>query len=654
MPLAERHGDVIAVFTRWTEAELIKEIPGSRWSATEKVWTVPLTWAACLQLRGQFGDNLTVGPLLDEWSRAELTRRVQPARELRTKIERTVGYPDALYDFQTSGVEFLIRSEGALLSDDMGLGKTAQLLATLQRLIDIDPGVALPALVICPNSVKRGWADQVTKWGTQVTPYVVTGSAAQRRKLLTEAKTDPSALVIINLEAVRQFSRLAPYGSTNLARCRECSPHHGQETITATRCEVHPKELNDLGLRTVIVDESHRLKDPSSKQTRACWAVAHGPTVRWRFALTGTPIANHIGDLWSIMHLIAPKEYPVKTKYVTRYALQAWNAFGGMDIVGVHPTHANEFYNVLDPRFRRTPKALVLSQLPPVVRTTRYVDMSPKQAKAYRDMESRFITRLDNGELLVVGGNLENATRLLQLSSSYCDVEWVAEPLTSDHHCSCYSRGLGAHVDDCSQARKLRVSLREPSTKLDDLEAAYDELGGKPVIVSAESRKLIELAAARFKRRGVPHGLIVGGMSDFDRQSVIERFRTNELNVVLMTIKAGGTGTDGLQHADTLFCIQRSWSLVDNLQMEGRVNRIGSEKHSSINVVDFVTRDSIEVTQVDRLLEKYERLEEINRDRARLRATGAPTHELHALDSVETTLLHTNLGVPHVSWGADE
>lgn len=657
MPLVERHGDHIAVFTRWTEAELVKEIPGSRWDATSKVWTVPLTWAACLQLRGQFKDDLTVGPELNAWSHDEFTRRVHPARELRAKIDRTSGYPDALYDFQTSGVEFLITSESALLSDDMGLGKTAQLLATLQRLIDRaagDVSDVLPALVVCPNSVKRAWESQVARWETNVVPYVVTGSAAQRRKLLASAKDDPRALVIINIEAVRQFSRLAPYGSVNLTRCRVCSPHHGQEGVTATRCEVHPKELNELGFRTVIVDECHRLKDPLSKQTRACWAVAHGPTVRRRYALTGTPIANHIGDLWSIMHLIAPTEYPVKTKYVTRYGLQAWNAFGGMDIVGVHPTHAQEFYNVLDPRFRRTPKSLVLTQLPPVVRTTRWVNMSSKQAKAYRELEDRLVTRLENGEVLVAQNNLTNAMRLLQLSSSYCDVEWLSAPLTAQSPCSCHGLGFSEHVDDCAWARRLSVTLREPSTKLDELEAAYDELGGKPVVISAESRQLIELAATRFKKRGVPHGLIVGGMSDFDRQRVIERFRADELNVVLMTIKAGGTGTDGLQHADTLFCVQRSWSLIDNLQMEGRVSRIGSERHSSINVVDFVTRDTVECTQISRLLEKYERLEEINRDRVRLRESGVHERDMRDLDSAEALVLQSNLGVPSVdSFGDD-
>lgn len=644
MPHAERRDDVITVATKYTEKDQIKQIPGSRWDKNAQVWTVPLTWAACIQLRGVFGQELTIGPLLQQWSYDEYTQRVIPATQLRTVITRVNDdlYDSRLYDFQTAGAEFMRVGGSALLGDDMGMGKTPQILAVLKALTTIGED-AFPALVICPNSVKPGWVKQAHQWNIDCNPYVVAGSAKQRRDVLAAAQRDKKALVIINIEAVRLFSRLAPYGSTSLKACRECRAH-GEEKIKPPQCEVHLKELNNFGFSSVILDEAHRIKDPSSKQTRAVWAVGHDASVKRRLALTGTPIADNVGDLWSIMHFLAPDEYPTKSRFVDRYALMAWNPFGSMDIVGINPQTKEEFFKILDSRFRRTPKALVLDQLPHVVRATRWVDMSPKQERAYRELEKSLITRLDDGQVMIAPNNLVNATRLLQLSSSYCNVEWVNAPDDCPNHQD--EPHLKGKMPCCETHMKCIVTLAEPSTKLDEMENAYDDLG-KPVIIAAMSRQLIELAANRFKKRKIPFGMIVGGMNDFDRDLAIRRFVDGYHNIILMTIQAGGTGVDGLQHADTLFCLQRSWSMIENVQLDGRVDRIGSEKHDSVTIVDFVTRNTIEeTTQYPRLIEKYERLEEINRDRLRLLRQGATQNDLHTLDAEENRIMNSNLGAP--------
>lgn len=87
MPHAERRDNVIAVTTMWTEKEMIKQVPGARWDKDNSVWTVPLSWAACLQLRGMFGQELSVGDELAKWSMDELTKRVAPASQLRASKE---------------------------------------------------------------------------------------------------------------------------------------------------------------------------------------------------------------------------------------------------------------------------------------------------------------------------------------------------------------------------------------------------------------------------------------------------------------------------------------------------------------------------------------------------------------------------------------
>jgi len=662
VPHAEISGDRIALQTVWTEKDLVKLVPGSRWDHDGRVWTVPLSWAACLQLRGVFGAAFTVGPELQAWSWSEYTNRVTPAVELRSQLASTGPALPAeladLYDFQTCGVRFMDVAGDALLSDEVGTGKTIQMLSVL-RLHELtaahadggeDAG-ALPALVVCPNSVKTGWARQAERWLPGVTPYVVRGGAAARKKILESAKGDPSALVIVNIEAVRLLSRVASFGSIRLKRCRECDPRNGEEKITSSRCEVHHKELNDFGFRTVIVDEAHRIKQPQSIQARAVWAVGHDPSVHRRWALTGTPIANHVGDLWSIMHFLKPDEYPTKSAFVDRYALQAWNPFGGLDIVGVNPQTRDEFFKILDPRFRRTLKAQVLDQLPPVVREERYVEMTPRQKKAYAELESQLITRLADGQLLVARNNLVRATRLLQLASSYATVEYVIEPCRGldlsapGGHCrSCETYVTTPVEDDPTRHVRTVVKLTEPSPKLDALEEMLDELGDKPVVIAAESRQLIDLAAARMDRRGESYGMITGPRSEYERQRDLDRFRRGELRAMLITSGAGGEGVDGLQYADTLIVLQRSWKMITNVQLDGRMHRIGSERHESVTIIEIICEDSIEQTVLyPRFAVKLARLEEITRDRARLAALGAPTHHL---DELESAILASDLGAP--------
>lgn len=489
----------------------------------------------------------------------------------------------------------------------------------MTRLHDEVDGTGLPALVICPNSVKYHWANAAKVWLPQCTPFVLDGTLVKKRKTLKEAAKTRNALVIVNIESVRLFSRLAPYGSVRLKRCRQCDPKHGDEGLKSSRCDVHPKELNDFDFKVVILDEAHRIKAPTAQQTRAIWQVMHQESVKFRWALTGTPIANHPGDLWSILHAVAPEEYPTKSKWLDRYALMAWNAFGGLEVVGIRPDTRDEFFKQLDPRFRRVLKAVVLPQLPPKVRSTRYVEMSTAQARMYREMEKGLVTRTPDGQLLVASTQLAAHTRLMQLSSSSVKVTKV----------------------DPDDPTTWEVELVEPSPKIDALEEILDELGvlsreydGPPVLVAAEHKQLINLAAKRLDKLGVRYALVTGDVSPYERQKALDALRARTIRVLMFTNKAGGVGMD-MSASDTLINLQRSWSLVDERQKEDRNHRIGSEIHECVRIIDVITRDTVEEDQVKTLLEKLERLEEITRDRAALLARDphAITGELDAAEA---------------------
>jgi SNF2 family DNA or RNA helicase len=449
--------------------------------------------------------------------------------------------------------------------------------------------------------MKTTWSRELRVWNKYAVPYVVMGTAAQRRKIITQATEDPDAVIVVNIESLRQYTRLAPYGSLALRKCRVCDPRSGEESITAAKCEKHPKEFNAIPFRTVIFDEAHRMQDPKSKQTRAAWAVMHQPSVEVRQAATGTVIGTDLSNLWPIMHGIAPEDYPTRSKWMDRYAEYMWSAFGTMDVVGINPATRDEFHTILNTRMRRIPKELVLHELPPIVRQQRFVEMSAKQKKAYDQLSASFMTRLEDGTVLVTGDYLERNTRLLQFSSSYVEVI----------------------KDDPEDMTTWRVLLKEPSPKVDEvMDILADMDTTRQVAVCAQSRQLIELTAARLEKAGITYSLITGKVNEAGRTYALDQFQSGKTRVMLFTLGAGGTGLT-MTAADTLIFMQRSYRMIDNLQSEGRVYRIGSEKHQSVTMIDIITAGTIEETdQIPALMVKLERLEEINRDRERLREAG--------------------------------
>jgi SNF2 family DNA or RNA helicase len=580
-------GSKITIEAEWRWKELCKEIPGSSWDKNDRVWRVPLSWASCLALRSTFRDDLVIGPLLTEWASNEMTTRIAPAMALR-ELESAEGDED-LFPHQRAGVTFLATARRALLADEPGLGKTAQAIRALKRLEEQGDQV-FPALVVCPNTLKKNWAREFETWWPGIRTQVVKGSAIKRRKLLEDPDVD---VFILNWESLRSHSRLAPYGGVALARCPECGGF--DERITTTRCEVHPGELNAIDFKSVIADEIHRSKDPKSKQTRALWSATGDAGIR--FALTGTPIANNVVDMWSILHWLSPADWPSKTKWISRMVDTMMNAFGGMMVLGVKPQMSDEFYKSINPHMRRMLKARVLPWLPDVVKERRDVEMSTKQQKAYNQMRDHMIAELEDGEALTAPSVLTQTLRLLQFASSYAEIE--VDERTGEPH----------------------AVLSEPSCKVDQLmgDIKSGDFGEDSVAVCAVSRQLIELLSEALTKADIKHGLITGAQDEDERQQAVDDFQSGKIKWILFTAQAGGVGIT-LTAARRLIMLQRPWSLVDHKQAMDRVHRIGSEIHDSIIITDYVTEGSIEERVIQVLDTKADNFEEVVRDRDKLLA----------------------------------
>ena len=582
----DESGKHVIINAEWRFKELCKSLPGAKWDTKANVWTVPTSWATCLALRSTFRTDLEIGPRLTEWATNELANRITPANSLRD-LETLEDPSNAdLFPHQRAGVEFLKTAKRALLADEPGLGKTAQAIRALKKLKEEGSDV-FPALIVCPNTLKKNWKREFAKWWPDVNVTVIKGSATQRRKQFS----DMADVYVINWESLRAHSRLAGYGSVALSRCQECGGH--DEKISQNRCEVHPRELNEIDFKSVVADEIHRSKEPKSKQTRALWAATGN--ANFRFALTGTPIANNVLDLWSILHWLSPEEWPSKTRWVDRMINTMLNAFGGMMVLGVKPHMESEFYGAIHPRMRRMLKAKVLPWLPEMMFERRDVEMSTKQEKAYGQMRDMMIAELENGDAITAPSALTQTIRLLQFASSYA--EMTANETTGE----------------------IKAVLSEPSCKVDALmdDIKSGDFGNDSVAVCAVSRQLIELLSAQMTKEEIPHGLITGAQTEDERQQAIDDFQSGKIKWILFTAQAGGVGVT-LTAARRLVMLQRPWSLVDHKQALDRVHRIGSEIHDSIIVTDYVTEGTIEERVIQVLETKADNFEQIVRDKDKL------------------------------------
>lgn len=568
--------DRIRVDAPFRYKDVVKSVPGSKWDPHARMWTTPLTWAACKQLRGLFGDQLEIGPRLVAWSANEFQTRVNVCLDLRSVLELPEGHPGhervdkleaggdvRLMPFQRTAAVFLANAENALIGDEMGTGKTPTVIRALQ-LLEHQTGTRGPVLVVCPSSVKINWQRELAKWAPEFSTVVITGSATKRREQIALVRDGDADVAVINWDLLKSHSRLSGYGSVRL-----------------TDAQREQKELDEVNWHVVVADEAHKAKNPKAQQTRALWNL--GQIANHRIAMTGTPIANNVGDLWGLMHFVDPEEWSTKSKFLDRYALMSFNPYGGLDIVGVKPQTHEEFNAVFHPRFIRRTKAAVLRFLPEKQYSTRSIEWTPKQKATYKKLAKSMIVELGEEGALIAKNPLELSLRLIQLSSAMLEE-------TVD----------GGYV------------MAEPSNKVDAMMDIIDEHADEPLVFFAEHKMLIDLASARLTKKGIEHSLVVGGQSEKERQQHIDDFQNGVNSVILCTAAAGGVGIT-LTKASTLVFLQRPWSLIDNKQAEDRVHRIG-QAAEHVNIITLVTQGSIEWHRMNVLDGKEVQLQEVVQD----------------------------------------
>jgi non-specific serine/threonine protein kinase len=448
------------------------------------------------------------------------------------------GLHGTLRPYQEVGVRWLhLLSRlglGACLADDMGLGKTIQVLSLLlvQRR---EPGASRrPSLLVAPASLLANWAAEIERFAPSLTTVIAHASAipADELKALAPGKLTGVDLVITS------------YGSL-----------------------LRIPWIENTSWQYAVLDEAQAIKNPGAKQTRAAKKL----DARARIVLTGTPIENRLGDLWSIFDFINPgllgsaREF---TGYTKRLADTPHNPYGPLrDLVRPYVLR------------RLKSDRSVISDLPDKTEVKAFCQLSRKQAALYQQAVKELPETIENAEgIQRKGAVLAFLMRFKQICNH--PSQWLGD-------------GAWAERDSGKWAR-----LRE----LCEVIAAKQE---KALIFTQFREVTAPLAAFLGELFGRP-GLALHGQTEVKkRRELVQRFQEDEsVPFFVLSLKAGGFGLN-LTAASHVVHFDRWWNPAVENQATDRAFRIGQTKN--VLVHKFVCRGTVE-EKIDELIESKQHL----------------------------------------------
>ena len=461
------------------------------------------------------------------------------------------GFKAVLRDYQQQGLNWLqFLAEfglGGILADDMGLGKTVQTLAHLHR--EKATGRArAPSLVICPTSVAPNWAAEAARFAPGLRVLMFTGK--ERVQRITE---------IALADLVITTYALLP-----------------RDHDALTRQNWH----------AVVHDEAQFVKNPHAKahQIAAQLLSTH------RLSLTGTPLENHLGELWAQFNLLLPGLLGKRETFSRRFRTP-------IEKHGDLETRESLARRVRPFMLRRT-RDQVLNELPPRTEVVRWIELEGAQRDLYEGQRAVLDKKLR--DILAKKGASQSQIMildaLLKLRQTCCDPRLVKT----------------------AAARAVKESA-----KLADLSELLQELVSEDrrVLLFSQFTSMLALIEELLNELAIPYVMLTGDTGD--RAAPVRRFQAGEVPVFLISLKAGGTGLN-LTAADTVIHYDPWWNPAVEEQATGRAHRMG--QRNPVLVYKLLARGTVE--------EKMLGLIERKRDLARqvLEGGGAGGHLITAAD----------------------
>jgi len=434
-------------------------------------------------------------------------------------LDQAKGLQATLRGYQQAGLNWLGFLErfgfGGILADDMGLGKTLQTLAFLQRLKE-QGKLERPVLIVAPTSLLGNWKNEAKKFTPDLN--VVLHHGLKRNKKIHQTFDGD---IIVTTYALL---------SRDLAL------------------------FEQMAFGYFILDEAQNVKNPKSKVHTAAKKIE----AKNSLALTGTPMENHLGELWSIFDVAMPN-------FLGDYA--TFKSFYQTPIEQEHAAERQEMLrNKIAPFMLRRTKEKVATELPPKTVMTRSVVFEGPQAKLYEGIRISMEKKVR--EVIAEKGlgrsHITILDALLKLRQVCCDPRLV--PL--------------------EEAKKV-----QESAKLEMLLELVEELleEGRRILIFSQFTSMLSIIEEALLQREVALAKLTG--STQNREKVIERFTGGEASVFLISLKAGGVGLN-LTEADTVIHYDPWWNPAAEEQATDRAYRIGQEK--PVFVYKLIIEDSVE------------------------------------------------------------
>jgi superfamily II DNA or RNA helicase len=424
------------------------------------------------------------------------------------------GLDAELRDYQVDGYKWLRRlaewGVGGILADDMGLGKTLQTLAVL-----LDRRHDGPALVIAPTSVGFNWVREAERFAPDLDVHLY--RETERSDFLPQV--GPGSLVVCSYGlALRDAEALA-----------------------------------EVPWSTLVLDEAQAIKNSRSKTSKAIASL----DADWTVALTGTPVENHLGELWSLFHVVSPGVFGGWEQFRKRFAAKIEKEG---DEAARHALAER-----LKPFVLRRTKEEVLTELPPRTEMNLYVDLSPAERAEYEKVR---LAAIGEAEAIADMPQIQDQrfrilalmTRLRQIA---CHAGLVNKQWT----------GSSAKLD---QLRETLESLREE---------------GHRALVFSQFTEHLALIRQALEEGGFSYEYLDGSTPAAARQKAVDRFQNGDADAFLISLKAGGTGLN-LTAADYVIHMDPWWNPAVEDQATDRAHRIGQEL--PVMVYRIVARGTIE------------------------------------------------------------
>ncbi|MFG0263385.1 MAG: DEAD/DEAH box helicase, partial [Novipirellula sp. JB048] len=400
---------------------------------------------------------------------------------------------------------------GGVLADDMGLGKTVQTLGVL-----LDRAALGPTLVIAPTSVGDNWVREAERFAPSLKPHLYRDS--DRQELIDAV--GPGDLVVVSYQLVQRDA----------------------------------KKFATRDWSTLILDEAQFIKNSQTKTSRAIRMI----NADWRIGLSGTPLENHLGELWSLFRTISPGLLGSWDRFRNRFA----------DPIERHKDdkQRQSLARLVRPFILRRTKNKVLKELPERTEITLHAELSQAERKRYEDVRMAALAEL-SGESTDAAQAGQQRIRTLA---------WLTR-----------LRQLACHP------RLVDTTWKKGSAKLDLLMNLVEELreGEHRALVFSQFVKHLSVIREALDKQGITYQYLDGATAAPERQRRVDAFQNGEGELFLISLKAGGTGLN-LTAADYVIHLDPWWNPAVEDQATDRAHRIGQQK--PVTVYRLVAEGTIE------------------------------------------------------------